>query len=434
MTFRLVTGMGLLALMLGSSTALAATLEGPLQIMVSRDRQELKVYDGATVVAHSRVSTGKAGHATPTGIFSILEKKRKHFSNIYNNAPMPFMQRLTWSGIALHASSSVPAHPASHGCVRMPDDFAKTLFNLTQRGGHVLVTDRETAPQRITHAKLFEHAALAPEQELLSDASLRPAFPDEGQESVEVAMSNHVPDKPEPAVRPERQAPVRILITRTGERESLRELQTLLSTLGYETGVADGLNGRRTSAAIRAFQEAENRKADGMITPDLIAAVYARAGKGMPPHGRLLVRRKFEPVLDVPLTIDAPQIALGTHFLLARNVDTVKGSADWYGVTLRNDLSPATMKRLGIETPADAEAGDALAAVLDRLDIPADIRIRVSALLSEGASLSISDTGLGQETGAGTDFITVTREIAGKAATPPAGKKRRKASSIVAVN
>ncbi len=431
MKFRLVTGVSLLGLMLACSTALAGTLEGPLQIMVSKDRQELKVYDGDVVIATSRISTGKAGHSTPSGIFSILEKKRKHFSNIYDNAPMPFMQRLTWSGIALHASSSVPAYPASHGCVRMPNDFAKTLYNLTRRGGHVLVTAQETGPQRVTHANLFGPTALDPEPKLLSDADLRPAFIEDGGKSVEVAMTDPKPSTPEAGQRQPEQAPIRILITRRGERETILDLQTLLGSLGYDAGAPDGLHGRQTVTAIRAFQTAESLKEDGMVTQALLAAVYAKAGKGTPPNGRLLVRQKFQPVLEAPLSIRTPETALGTHFLLARNVDTAKGTADWYGVSLQNDLSSAAMKRLGIDTPADAADSDAVTKALDRFDIPSDIRIHISAMLSEGASLTISDTGLGPETGDGTDFITVTRETTNAA---PVKAKKKKASSIVTVN
>ena len=86
-----------------------------LQIIVSRSKQTLTVYDDGKLIATSKVSTGKSGHETPTGIFSILEKRKYHESNIYSNAPMPWMQRLTWSGIALH-EGKVPNYPASHGC------------------------------------------------------------------------------------------------------------------------------------------------------------------------------------------------------------------------------------------------------------------------------------------------------------------------------
>ncbi|MCF3643264.1 L,D-transpeptidase family protein, partial [Rhizobium sp. TRM95111] len=175
MIVRFAARLGLAALLMSSASALAGTLEGPLQIIVSKDLQSLKVYDGDTIVATSNVSTGKAGHSTPTGIFSILEKKRTHFSNLYDSAPMPFMQRLTWSGIALHASNSVPAYPASHGCVRLPNDFARTLYGLTRRGGHVLISDREVTPARIGHPLLFRPKAAESAGQLLSDATLRPS-------------------------------------------------------------------------------------------------------------------------------------------------------------------------------------------------------------------------------------------------------------------
>ena len=86
------------------------------------------------------VSTGRPGHTTPTGSFEILQKRREHYSNLYNNAPMPFMQRLTWDGIALHAGQ-IPGRPASHGCVRLPLEFARLLFGATQMGGRVHIID-----------------------------------------------------------------------------------------------------------------------------------------------------------------------------------------------------------------------------------------------------------------------------------------------------
>ena len=433
MKFRLVTGLAtglsMAGLMLSSAAALGGTLEGPLQIMVSKDLQELKVYDGGVVIATSRVSTGKAGHSTPTGIFSILEKKRTHFSNIYDSAPMPFMQRLTWSGIALHASNSVPSYPASHGCVRMPNDFAKMLFSTTRRGGHVLITDRDIAPQRIVHGTLFKPSVVVPDMPLLSETDLRPALMEAGDKSVEVAMTDPNPSIVTPAIEKTERDPIRILITRRGEREALVDLQTLLNALGYDAGVPDGLHGKQTAIAIRAFQLAEGLKETGQITPELVAAVYAKAGKGTPPNGRLLVRRKFKPLIEAPITIREPQIALGTHFLIARQVEADKGKAEWYGVSMDNQLPQSTLKRLGITAEADADAPDALTRTLDRLDIPDDTRNRVSALMGEGASLSISDTGLGPETGDGTDFITVTRKVQKADAGIVQGKKKKKKKS-----
>lgn len=437
MKFRLATGMSILGLLLSCGTALAGTLEGPLQIIVSKDLQELKVYDGGVVVATSNVSTGKAGYSTPTGIFSILEKKRTHFSNIYDNAPMPFMQRLTWSGIALHASDSVPSYPASHGCVRLPNAFAKTLFSVTRRGGHVLITDREIVPQEIVHATLFKPVVVVPDTPLLSQAGLRPGLIEAGDKAVEVAMTDPKPEVLTPAVQKTEQDPIRILITRRGDREMMIDLQTMLTSLGYDAGTPDGLHGKQTVIAIRAFQLAQGLKEDGMVTPELVAAVYAKAGKGTPPNGQILVRQKFKPLIEAAITIRNPEIALGTHFLLARDVDSEKGKADWFGVSVDNQLSPATLKRLGITTEADATQPDALAKTLDRLDIPADTRLRISELMGEGASLSISDTGLGPETGDGTDFITVTRKVQKADAGAVDGvrkSKKKKKSSVTVIN
>lgn len=118
---------------------------GPVEIVVSIPLQRAYVYRGGTLIAVTTVSTGRPGHRTPTGKFDILEKHAKHYSSIYNNAPMPFMQRLTWGGIALHAGQ-IPGHPASHGCVRLPLAFARNLFGVTSRGGSVHIIDQSPAP------------------------------------------------------------------------------------------------------------------------------------------------------------------------------------------------------------------------------------------------------------------------------------------------
>ena len=125
-------------------------------VTVSIEDQELKVFDGINEIARSRISSGKPGHDTPTGVFTILEKSRHHRSNIYSGAPMPYMQRLTWSGVALHESNSVPSYPASHGCVRMPGSFAKQIWTMTSRGEtHVIIAPEPLTPHPIRHAKLF---------------------------------------------------------------------------------------------------------------------------------------------------------------------------------------------------------------------------------------------------------------------------------------
>lgn len=118
---------------------------GPIAVMVSIDRQHLYVYRGDTLIGVSTVSTGKPGKATPLGEFRILQKNVFHRSNIYSNAPMPYMQRLTWGGIAIHGGE-LPGYPASHGCIRVPLEFAKKLFAATDMGGVVSVSNGQSGP------------------------------------------------------------------------------------------------------------------------------------------------------------------------------------------------------------------------------------------------------------------------------------------------
>jgi len=122
---------------------------GGLQVVVSIPQQKAYVFEGGELLATSPVSTGKRGHSTPTGTFTILEKKVHHRSNKYANAPMPYMQRLTWSGIAMHAGS-LPGYPASHGCIRFPRSFAKKLYKLTDYGTRVTVVNQR--PKSAEHA------------------------------------------------------------------------------------------------------------------------------------------------------------------------------------------------------------------------------------------------------------------------------------------
>ena len=119
---------------------------GTVEIVVSIPLQRAYVYRGDTLIGVTTVSTGRPGHSTPTGTFNILQKRREHYSNLYNNAPMPFMQRLTWGGVALHAGQ-IPGRPASHGCIRLPLEFARLLFTETQLGGAVHVTNLTPAAE-----------------------------------------------------------------------------------------------------------------------------------------------------------------------------------------------------------------------------------------------------------------------------------------------
>jgi hypothetical protein len=128
--------------------------KGPLQIIISIADQRISLYENGALIARSSVSTGVERHPTPLGVFSVLSKKKWHRSNIYSAAPMPYMQRITWSGIALHAGD-LPGYPASHGCIRLTNDFAIRLWHLTKRGTRVIIAREDVRPVEITNPQLF---------------------------------------------------------------------------------------------------------------------------------------------------------------------------------------------------------------------------------------------------------------------------------------
>ena len=133
---------------------------GPVILIVSLPDQRAYVYRNGVRIAASTCSTGKLGHRTPTGVFKILQKDKNHRSSTYNNAPMPYMNRLTWSGVALHAGN-LPGYPASHGCVRLPKAFAERLFGVTKLGMTVVIADDKSQPEEVTHPGMVlgEYAA-----------------------------------------------------------------------------------------------------------------------------------------------------------------------------------------------------------------------------------------------------------------------------------
>jgi L,D-transpeptidase-like protein len=128
--------------------------EGPLLIVASITEQVAYVYRNGVRIARSSVSTGRPGHPTPTGVFTILEKEVHHTSSIYKGAEMPYMERVTWGGIALHAGD-LPGYPDSHGCVRLPLEFSKLLFGVTMKGATVIIANTHSAPATTVHPGLF---------------------------------------------------------------------------------------------------------------------------------------------------------------------------------------------------------------------------------------------------------------------------------------
>jgi hypothetical protein len=161
---------GILRLKSQAASTRAAESSAPLLIVVSIKKQHVRVFDINGEVASSRISSGKPGHDTPTGVFSILEKNVYHVSNIYSGASMPYQERITWSGIALHAGD-VPGFRASHGCIRLPYSFARKLFGLTKLGNRVVVSYDDPEPIPFESSNLFKPLPLEDAMALKSDSS-----------------------------------------------------------------------------------------------------------------------------------------------------------------------------------------------------------------------------------------------------------------------
>lgn len=374
----------------------------PLQIVVSLPEQKITVYKGDKVLTTSKVSSGKPGHTTPAGVFSILERKPRHFSNIYGGAPMPYMQRLTWSGIALHASNSVPNRPASHGCIRLPNSFAPQLFQVTTKGAHVVVANEEgIEPKNISHPNLFQPTPMTQEE----------FYEAEANRIAKLAGIEH-----NGATRSTK--PVRILVTRRTGRELFMEMQSMLNELQFGAGDVDGWMGPDTSKAIRRFEKTYGLEPSGTMSQALIEKLYEVLGKGKPLNGHLYVRQNFKPVFDIPVLIKDGDKPLGSHVFTAMHFEPDDGETRWLGITLtkgsggnktygrqarhkKKDLDEVVLTERPPE-PSSAEEA------LSRMQLPDEVRTRISKMLTPGSSLAITNDGISRETTPkGTDFIVL---------------------------
>lgn len=346
---------------------------GQLHIMVSIRSQRVAVYSDGELAARSGVSTGVPGHPTPTGVFSIIQKNRHHRSNIYSGAPMPFMQRITWSGIALH-QGVLPGRPASHGCIRLSGDFAATLWKRTKLGARVIVTRDEATPYPFSHPRLFT------------------ARPSE-------SASNNV----SPAITP----------VQTAQAETTANDATRIGV--SEVLIPDYPPVADITADIRKTLADENPSAKKRAAPSGPVSVFISRKER-----KLFVRQGFLPVFETLVQIRDDDKPFGTHVFTA--TETADKSLKWLAVSLPVDApkpkaerKPAKGKSGRNAAPAPKAAPVAeqptpdAAEVLDRIEIPRDAINRIEALMGPGGSLIVADSGLGYETGEGTDFIVLTR-------------------------
>jgi lipoprotein-anchoring transpeptidase ErfK/SrfK len=359
----------------------AAKAKGLLSVIISIDKQRLTLYSDGQPIAYSRVSTGVPGHPTPTGVFSVIQKDRWHHSNIYSNAPMYFMQRITWSGVAMH-EGVVPNHPASHGCIRLPGAFARQMWGITKLGVRVIITHGEVTPVAISNERLFTLKREPAEPKAEAQAKL-PETVGGTSNAFELAQLS--------AARRDGQASNATVL------DVSKPLAPALDAMAYALGTP-----RETT--VPEFKPVEPKP----LKPGPIAVFISRK------EGKIYVRKGFEPVFDAPVTFEDPNRPLGTHVFTALAVNGDNTTLRWNVVSMPGAGSPPVKKPAKgkrVETPAAPVVGPASNAkeALDRVTIPQDALERISELMSPGASLIISDKGLGGETGKGTDFIVLTR-------------------------
>jgi hypothetical protein len=426
------------------------TVGEAIMAIVSLRSQRITIYDANGGIVRAPVSSGQKGRETPAGIFSVLQKHADHHSNLYDDAWMPHMQRLTWSGIALHGGP-LPGYAASHGCVRMPYEFARRLFDTTRLGMRVIVAPGDAAPVEIAHPVLFPAKS---EASVL--AAARAAEADEAAKKADQVRLV--------AVAASREAAKAMMPVRVAENLKLRaeeQLATAEAALGSAISAEAKAQAQddKAKALERIVQlQAQLAAAKGELQPKLDAVAPARqaavaaeavrvaAAQALEEATRafepvsifisrqtqtLYVRRPFAPIWESPVTILDADRPVGTHVFTAMERTNGDAGMRWSAVTV-DDGRP----RAAVAPPPGRSSGGRVQAVepvlidpdsaknaLDRIVIPQDALDRIAGMMSPRSSLIISDEALSAETGKDTDFVIV---LSGE---PQGGIKSRRRSS-----
>jgi hypothetical protein len=405
----------------------------PIMAIVSLHSQRITVYDANGWILRAPVSSGQRGRETPAGIFSVIEKQAEHYSNLYDDAFMPHMQRITWSGIALHGGP-LPGYPASHGCVRMPFDFAARLFDATRLGLRVIVAPTDVAPVEIAHPVLLLSkpgaGALAAARAAEADEAARnadltklaagSAFREAAQAmapvrvaenlklraeaqltAAETALGSAIPaEAKEQAERDKAQAVARIAVLQVQLAGAKAQLQPKLDAVTRTREAAVIAETARAAAAEAARQVARESEP--------VSVLISRKTQ------RLYVRQGFEPILESPVTILDADRPIGTHVFTAMERTSGDGNMRWSVVSLDGGgphdgvVEPQGRARGGHDRDAEpmpTDPGSAKTA-LDRIVIPADALDRIAGFAPR-SSLIITDEALSSETGHGTDFVVL---------------------------
>jgi lipoprotein-anchoring transpeptidase ErfK/SrfK len=374
--------------------------KGPLQIFISINQQKMHVYGDGVHIADTSIATGVPSHPTPLGVFSVIQKQLFHRSNIYSNAPMPYMQRITWSGVAMHEGQNI-GHPASHGCIRMPRDFAVRLYRLTRLGTRVIISNSELKPVEFADPHLFVHKEKPPEIAAAPTNSIETA----AAKPAELAVQANTPALLQPVqsdiVAPQAAAPAVNTDPKAGSAARLADP----GKPGDATAPAPA--GPAELAKVAAAKKTQ------------IAIFISRKRQ------RLYVRQNFEPLFDAAVAIAQPEAPIGTHVFTALEfTGPDRTTLRWNVVSLPGEApkrvqyleergrygAPGRLRRREVvdQRATDAPPPQNPAQVLARIDIPSDISEAISQMIVPGSSLVVSDQGLGDETGEGTDFVVVT--------------------------
>jgi len=380
----------------------------PIMAIVSIKSQQVTIYDADGWILRAPVSTGIKGRETPAGVFSVVEKDKDHHSNLYDDAWMPNMERITWSGIALHGGP-LPGYAASHGCIRMPYDFAENLFGRTQVGMRVIIAPNDAEPVDFSDPKLFVPnadalaAAPARAETLAREAADAAKAADEAKTAAAVAAR-------EAAALPAAVRKLEFLKTRADAELAFAEKVLAAAKTDQDKARAQDLQQKAAAKAADLGTQLDTAKADAKAKLDAAAAAKdaakaaeakrtetaaaARDAKfALEPVSvfisratkKLYVRRGFAATIEVPITIRDPDKPIGTHVFtaVARNDTGLR----WTAVTI--------------------DTGDDAKDALDRITIPQDVLASLAPTAVPRSSLIVSDEPPNRETNYRTEFVVV---------------------------
>jgi hypothetical protein len=390
----------------------------PIMAVVSIKSQQVTFYDADGWILRAPVSTGTKGRETPAGVFAVVEKEVDHRSNMYDDAWMPHMQRITWNGIALHGGP-LPGYAASHGCVRMPFGFAEKLYGKTRIGMRVIISPNDAEPVEFFHPALFvpkaEAVAAAParaetlareaaEAAKAADAAKKAAAAATRETASLTASLRKLTSLKARANAELASADKALAAAKTDQAKARAEEQRQKAASRaeeagkqFDTATADAKSKPDANAAKDAAKAADARKAatakaalDAKLALVPVSIYVSRATQ------KLYVRRNtnkpwpdggevFDSSIEVPVTIRNPEKRIGTHVFTAMTRNDA--GLRWSAVTI--------------------DDGDEAKSALDRITIPQDVLDRIAPTALPRSSIIISDEPLSRETNYRTEFVAV---------------------------